>query len=210
MNEPVLTEGDNGSPPTDVFRPDLPELAAPSANTDIAARLPAPPPDDRRTWTDAALFVAIHQHRGQLGSACQAIGIRSAKTVRAYAKTHPEFKTALEHELQIALDTRHDLVIKTGYDLAIDGIPKYEYANDGTLLRKTISYDAKHVSWLMEREAPETYHLPSRHEHTGAGGLPIRFKFEMDDGPLNINDRDNDIVDGELEDDADDAEWAAT
>ncbi len=189
MPTPPSGEEEPGDPQPLPARTETASPTPGAASTDIAKRLAYTDQVrndlDSRTWTDAALFYAIHQHRGNLTAASQAIGLRSKSSVNHYAKSHPEFALALKKELEIAQATRHDLVIKTAYDLAIDGITKREYAANGQLIRSTIAHDPKHTAWMLERESPEHFHLPTRHEHTGAGGLPIRFKFEMDEGPLN-------------------------
>lgn len=153
---------------TDLEQPST-ELTAPPRTTPFT-------PDD-----EDQLLTNLHEALGNLTTAAQALGYRTASQVETYAKHNPAFAARLADHHAIAKRTRRDRLISRYYDVLLNGAKRTEHDSHGRIIRTTITDDPKALAWAIEREAPEQYHLPTRHEHTGRAGGPITFTFPMND-----------------------------
>lgn len=134
------------------------------------------PEDDwARTWLPAYI-----EHIGSINKASTAAHI-AHKTARARLQEDPVFrtlKTQCDNALLEALETE-------AYLRARDGTERPIY-QQGRLVGKVREIDNRHLEWLLERLAPEKYHLGTRIELANPGQTAA-FTFRMGEEPLELN-----------------------
>lgn len=123
---------------------------------------------------DKQAFLDAYARHGRKNTACKEAGI-CPQTLRRWLKSDEQFAESFADAQQDVVE----VLEKTAFMLAVDGVEEERFDKDGNLVGRKTSYATNVLLKLLEANDPDKYKTRTSSELSGPGGVPLEVSPEL-------------------------------